>query len=255
MAVRLSRSSSEVEAVSSPPKPPVAPNAPQAPQAANMNYGFFMALLGNNSAVKNMGFGWVQYGVYWSTAEPTDGNYAWGDVDNIVNSARESGLNVLIRISRTPTWARDPQCTAVDTCPPANAADLGSFSAALAAHVRSLTPYGVAYEIWNEPNTNAEWGGDTMCPEPERYADMLKAAYPAIKSSDASALVLGGAVTTVGAGSDPTLRPGHITFLTHSTRANLTSTPRDTLTVLRGPEAPPSAAPTGLCFAGGAARE
>jgi hypothetical protein len=218
-----------------------------------MNYGLFMALLGNNATVKNMGFGWVQYGVYWSTAEPADGNYAWGDVDNIVNNARDNGLNVLIRISRTPTWARDPQCTAVDTCPPANAADLGSFSAALAAHVRSLTPYGVAYEIWNEPNISSEWGGDNMCPEPERYADMLKAVYPAIKSSDASALVLGGAVTTVG----QRLRPNEcalddITFLERMYNAGA----KPYFDILAdhpygfdaAPEAPPIGGPNRLVF-------
>ncbi|MDQ5822762.1 MAG: S-layer homology domain-containing protein [Chloroflexota bacterium] len=179
------------------------PPAPAAPQALNMNYGFFMAVTGNNTAVKNMGFQWVQYGVYWSEAEPTEGNYFWGHVDNIVNSSRDAGLNVLIRISRTPTWARDPDCSGVDTCPPDDATDLGRFSAALAARVRSLTPYGVAYEIWNEPNTSDEWGGNTMCPEPARYTDLLKAAYPAIKSADSSAQVLGGAVTTVGQRARP----------------------------------------------------
>ncbi|HEX8220316.1 MAG TPA: S-layer homology domain-containing protein [Chloroflexia bacterium] len=195
------------------PKPPVLPTSPQ---AANQNYGFFMALLGNNAEVRNMGFQWVQYGVYWSTSEPTKGNYQWGDLENIVNSARDSGLNVLIRISRTPEWARDSRCPEVDRCPPADPADFGRFSAALAAKARSLTPNAVAYEIWNEPNTNDEWGGNDpdMCPEPEKYANLLKAAYPAIKNADPSALVLGGAVTTVGERLRPnTCALDDITFL------------------------------------------
>ncbi|MEA2576360.1 MAG: polysaccharide biosynthesis protein PslG [Chloroflexia bacterium] len=175
------------------PKPSA---APASPQALNMNYGAFMALTSNNAALKSMGFQWVQYGIYWKDAEPTKGTYDWSHVTNIVTSARDAGMSVLIRISRGPAWARDPDCSALDTCPPADPADFGTFSAALAAKVRSLTPYGVAYEIWNEPNTSDEWGG--LCPDPARYADLLKAVYPAIKSGDSSALVLGGAVTTVG---------------------------------------------------------
>ncbi len=179
----------------------VAPATPQAKQPAQpqtdvIQYGFVMALLGNNPTVRSMGFGWVQYGVYWKEAEPSPGSYNWGNVDNIVNAARNSGLNVLIRVSRPPGWARDPACSSVDTCPPRNAADFGRFSYQLAAHVRSLTPYGVAYEIWNEPNTSQEWGN--LCPDPARYTELLRAVYPQIKAADPSAQVVGGAITTVG---------------------------------------------------------
>lgn len=173
---------------------------PALPGAVNMQYGAFMALLGNNATLKADGFGWAQYGIYWKDAEPARGSYNWGDVDNIVNSARAAGLNVLIRVSRSPAWARDPNCSAsspfIDTCPPRDPADFGRFTGALAAHVRSLTPYSVAYELWNEPNTDNEWGG--MCPQPDRYAAMVRAAYPYIKGADSSALVLAGSITTVG---------------------------------------------------------
>lgn len=177
--------------------PPVKPTLPN---LVNMQYGAFMALLDNNAALKADGFGWAQYGIYWKDAEPSRGSYNWGDVDNIVNSTRNNGLNVLIRVSRSPAWARDPNCSTsspfIDTCPPRDPADFGRFTGALAAHVRSLTPYSVAYEIWNEPNTDNEWGG--MCPQPDRYTAMVQSAYPYIKGADSSALVLAGSVTTVG---------------------------------------------------------
>ncbi len=168
----------------------------------NLQYGFVMALLGNNQTVKNMGFQWVQYGIYWMDAEPAPGVYDWGHVDNIVNAARTARLNVLIRVSRPPQWARDPACAAVDTCPPRNPAEFGRFAGQLAAHVRPLiAPYRVAYEIWNEPNTDVEWGG--LCPDPARYAGLLQAAYPQMKAADPGALVLAGAVTTVGEREKP----------------------------------------------------
>jgi len=184
----------------------------QAPAAVNMQYGFVMALLGNNPNVKNMGFQWVQYGIYWKDAEPSPGVYDWGHVDNVVNGARNARLNVLIRVSRPPEWARDPSCAGVDTCPPRNADDFGRFSYQLALRVRGgIAPYQVAYEIWNEPNTSIEWGN--QCPDPTRYAGLLRAAYPQIKAAHPAARVLGGAVTTVGERFAPGCHLDDITFL------------------------------------------
>lgn len=169
------------------------------PDAA-MKYGFLTARINNNVNVRNMGFGWVSYGIFWSDEEPSQGQYSWlsgaNNVDNIADGARDANVNILIRISRTPAWARGSDCPTLDTCPPANAADFGRFAGALAAHVRSrLSGQQVAYEIWNEPNTDAEWGG--LCPDPARYTGLLRAVYPQIKAADPSATVAGGALTTV----------------------------------------------------------
>lgn len=190
--------------------------APAAPQAVNMQYGAFMAGKDNYQEVSAMGFQWVQQGIYWKDAEPQRGGpYNWGDLDNIVNNARDNRLNVLIRVSRSPAWARDPNCDPttqnIDTCPPRDPADFGRFMYQVAAEARRLTPYSVAFEIWNEPNTSEEWGD--MCPQPDKYAAMLRAAYPQIKAADPTALVLGGSVTTVG----ERLRPGdcHVDDLTY----------------------------------------
>jgi len=180
---------------------------------ANQQYGFFMALLENDDDVRAMGFGWVEYGVYWSLAEPTRGNYNWGDVDNIMQYAQIAGVKVLFRVTRTPTWARDPACSGNDTCPPSDPVNFGRFAHELALHVHTspLRPPQVAYEIWNEPNTDAEWGG--LCPDPTRYTGLVVQAYPQIKSADPSALVVAGAVTTVGEREIPGCHIDDITFL------------------------------------------
>src|SRR6266566_6189044 len=65
---------------------PTAYCRPGAPDVQGLQYGFFMALLGDNSEVRNMGFGWVEYGVFWSDEEPSPGSYSWlngaNNVDN-----------------------------------------------------------------------------------------------------------------------------------------------------------------------------
>jgi hypothetical protein len=194
------------------PRAPDTPAVPQtaapptrkagAPEFEQSGYGAYMAIPDNNARVKQMGFNWVEYGVFWSTEEPTPGGYRWltgpSDVDNIADAARNANVNVLIRISRTPAWARDSACAGSETCPPADPVDFATFSRAAAARVRSrLTGQQVAYEIWNEPNTSVEWGG--MCPSAARYTALVRATYPAIKQGDPSAIVAAGAVTTIGA--------------------------------------------------------
>jgi hypothetical protein len=171
-----------------------------------------MALLGNNSLVRSMGFQWVSYTVGWDTAEPVQGQYNWGDADNIVNGARNAGVNVLIRVGRTPEWARDAACSGNPTCPPGDARAFGDFLGALAAHVDPLKgSIRVAYELWNEPNTDNEWGG--LCPDPARYTAMVRAAYPRIKAADPDATVVAGSVTTVGQTFKPNCAMDDLLFL------------------------------------------
>jgi GH35 family endo-1,4-beta-xylanase len=57
-----------------------------------------------------------------------------------------------------------------------------------------------AYEIWNEPNLNYEWG--YLEPDPATYTEMLKTAYTAIKAIDPDALVISGGLSTTGDGSE-----------------------------------------------------
>ena len=53
----------------------------------------------------------------------------------------------------------------------------------------------IAYEIWNEPNLNAEWDGD---PNPEEYVSLLKAAHDGIELADPDAIVVSAGMATGG---------------------------------------------------------
>jgi hypothetical protein len=85
-------------------------------------------------------------------------------------------------------------------------ADFGRFMGELALRYRGQV---AAYEIWNEPNLNYEWG--YLAPDPGRYTEMLKTAYRAVKAVDPGALVISSGVATTGEGSATAM--GDLAFL------------------------------------------
>lgn len=129
----------------------------------------------------------------WAGLEPNPGQYDWGKADLIVDAANARGMSVLGTLVSSPGWAVNPGNPAISS-PPASAATYGEFAGAAAAHFRGRV---AAYEIWNEPNSVTSWTSGPQGPEPAVYTAMLKAAYPAIKGADRSALVIGGVVGAV----------------------------------------------------------
>jgi len=53
-----------------------------------------------------------------------------------------------------------------------------------------------AIEVWNEPNIDREWAAGQI--SPERYTEMLRRAYNAIKNANAGTLVISGAPAPTG---------------------------------------------------------
>ncbi|HUX87738.1 MAG TPA: hypothetical protein VMW65_12110, partial [Chloroflexota bacterium] len=65
-------------------------------------------------------------------------------------------------------------------------------------------------EVWNEENFAREVGPGNI--NPGNYVELLKAAYPAIKAADPSAIVVSGAPTPTGV-NDPNIAERDITYL------------------------------------------
>jgi aryl-phospho-beta-D-glucosidase BglC (GH1 family) len=99
-----------------------------------------------------------------------------------------------MRVHGTPDWARPADSSF--THPPTNVADFANFMTQLATRYKGQV---AAYEIWNEPNLNYEWGEQT--PDPAAYTELLKAAYTAVKAVDPAAKVISGGLATTGDGS------------------------------------------------------
>jgi hypothetical protein len=143
--------------------------------------------------VKGMGFGWVKQQVEWFRYNPAPGQYDWGGLDRIVESANAYGINVLFSVVKAPQWARPAGDT--DQGPPADPNTYGTFMREMAARYKGRVK---AYEIWNEQNLYYEWGGRGGKLNAGRYVQLLSVAYNAIKSVDPSAVVISGALTPTG---------------------------------------------------------
>ncbi|MCB9099600.1 MAG: PD40 domain-containing protein [Anaerolineales bacterium] len=154
--------------------------------------------------LNDLGLGWGKSYVNWATVEPEPGEFRWIDPDNIVKAMGDQQIKILMRVHGTPAWARPANSSY--TRPPQDMADFGRFMSALATRYKGQV---AAYEIWNEPNLNYEWGNGQ--PDPAAYTKMLKTAYTAVKAADPAALVITGGLATTGDGSPTAM--GDLDFL------------------------------------------
>lgn len=172
-----------------------------APQfAAGVN----IADLSKAYLVNGLGFNWAKSYVNWATVEPQPGQYQWADPDNIVRAFSDQDLKILMRINGTPAWNRP--ANSHYTHPPVDLAHFAEFITQVAQRYKGQV---AAYEIWNEPNLDYEWGYQS--PDPAAYTELLQVAYTAIKQVDPEAIVIGGGLSTTGEGS-PTAY-GDLAFL------------------------------------------
>jgi hypothetical protein len=147
----------------------------------------------------------VRAAVPWYVFEPVSASEIepgpLAALDELVSDAQRRGIRVILTVDATPCWASSAPPALLSSCPPRggstahawppqNPADYAAFVAFLAAR------YGTklaAIEIWNEPDQSNE--GYFAGPEKaQRYAAILRAAYPAIKQANSAVLVLGGSL-------------------------------------------------------------
>jgi len=136
------------------------------------------------------GAGWMLGWISWQNLEPVEGQYAWtsgtgNDVDNLIRAGQSAHLLTLARLQNVPAWATSDGSTHLAAV---RGDALTAFGLALAAHSAG----GVAaFEIFNEPNLNYEWGVSAVdASGPVGYARLLRAAYLGIKAGNPSAIVV-----------------------------------------------------------------
>lgn len=171
-----------------------AASALKLPSNPNFATGVNLADLGIAYLVNDLGFDWAKGYVNWGTVEPERDKFQWVDPDNIVKALGDQQVKILLRVHGTPAWAR-PADSALSH-PPTDSTDFANFMTTLVERYKGQV---AAYEIWNEPNLNYEWG--YLPPDPAAYTEMLKTAYTVVKKVDPDALVISGGLATTGEGS------------------------------------------------------
>jgi polysaccharide biosynthesis protein PslG len=131
---------------------------------------------------------WIRADFDWSGIESQRGQFNWAYPDRVVQEASARRMNVVALIGYTPGWARPPGTTS--HAPPDQVSDYADFAYAAAAR---YAPLGVrTWEIWNEPNTSDFW---QPRPDPDRYAELFRAAAGAVRAADPGATLLTGGLT------------------------------------------------------------
>jgi hypothetical protein len=147
----------------------------------------------------------VRIDVPWSVLEPRGPGQiepsAQAFLDRLVGDAAAGGMRVIVTADNTPCWASSAPSSLLRKCapggssradawPPTDPSAYASFVAYLAAR------YGTrlaAIEVWNEPDqANEDYFAGPE--KPQRYAAILRAAYPAIKQANAGVPVLAGSL-------------------------------------------------------------
>jgi hypothetical protein len=179
--------------------------------------------------------------VYWSRTatrrpanarNPNDPAYSFGDLDEFVTNAELHGMQVMLTIWGTPTWANGGRG---QNYAPRNYADLTNFAYAVARRYsgafRGLPPVGY-FTVWNESNL-----GQFLSPQydtngkplaPFTYAKLYRAAYAGIKAGNPRALIGIGETSARGrdkplrrAGVSETESPGRFAQLLSTVRPKL----------------------------------
>jgi hypothetical protein len=143
------------------------------------------------------GFHWVKQRFEWRNIEGKNkGSFEWNEPDRIVEAIGQTGLRIVARVDNQPKWAAS-SVTWPGSGPPDNPRDWSDYLTALGTRYKGRIQ---AYEIWNEPNLDREWGNTK--PDPKAYVSMLKSSYQALKAADPQALVISAGMSPTATNDD-----------------------------------------------------
>ena len=144
--------------------------------------------------IHDAGFHFIRQEFPWEAIEqPAKGQYwdskynhsRWQQYDLIVSLAQEYGLEIVARLDAPPDWTRHDGAARGHFAPPDNYNDYGDFVATVAARYKGQIKF---YQLWNEPNTDAEWSAGSV--NAADYVRLLKVGYTRIKAVDPQAVVI-----------------------------------------------------------------
>ena len=143
------------------------------------------------------GFDTVVQVLPWRDVHIAPGQFEWAAADALVQTVRQHGLNLVLRLDMPPEWTIHNEPDEL----PFDLAAYADFVTAVASRYRGQI---LGYIIWNEPNLAAEWsrsGGDLeqhwatfdgWVADPADYVGVLGVAFRRIRTADPQVLVVGG---------------------------------------------------------------
>ncbi len=185
------------------PATPTAVATPATPPARNA-LGMWLLWPDDQPSAETMrraGAAWTRVVAPWAQTESRPGVYDWSSVDGQLRAVVNQGYEVVLAVMGSPSWAAATWCGPLY---PQHVASYARFMRAVVARY-SAAPYHIRYfELGNEPD-NADavgnaWVGGCWGKGPnqaagaggERYAALLKAAYPAMKAANPDIVVMTG---------------------------------------------------------------
>lgn len=160
--------------------------------------------------IKNqLGLEWVKQQVRWDHFSTEPGQMDWSGYDAMVMFAAERDLKVMFSVVGAPNWSRSYFDSNPQAAPPD---DLTLFVDFIGQLVDRYKGDIHAIEVWNEQNLDREW--DTAeGVDAQRYVELLRLTYQAIKSRDPSIMVISGALSPTGVVATDEQNPDRYTVI------------------------------------------
>lgn len=160
--------------------------------------------------IKNqLGLEWVKQQVRWDHFSTEPGQMDWSGYDAMIMFAAERELKVMLSVVGSPDWSRTYFDANPEAAPPD---DLALFVNFIGEMVDRYKGDIHAIEVWNEQNLDREWDTEEGV-NAQRYVEMLRLTYQAIKSRDPSIIVISGALSPTGVVATDQQNPNRYTVV------------------------------------------
>jgi len=157
-------------------------------------HGISMPYYTMDQVKDQLGLTWVKQQVRWDHFSTAPGQMDWSGYDAMVDAAAERNLKVLMSVVGAPSWSRTYVDANPEAAPPDDLTLYVEFVGQLVDRYKGRIH---AIEVWNEQNLDREW--DTAeGVNAQRYVEMLRLTYQAIKSRDPDIIVISGALSPTG---------------------------------------------------------
>jgi hypothetical protein len=141
-------------------------------------------------------YGWRDGHSVWLKVEPDKGQWNFSLLDHDVDLAERHGVEIMLLLGTTPTWASarpleagccGPKSARGSTAEAADLSDWRNYVTKVAARYKGRVHL---YELWNEPDEPRFYSGT-----PEKLAALNREAYQALKKIDPSLTVVSSSLS------------------------------------------------------------